>query len=1742
MADNKMTVQIDGKDNLSAELKKIESGVIRFVGAVSSALAAFSVIAFPVMESARFQKELLEAGKTTDYAKSQLQELKGGLVELSTQINVTAIDLAKIATMGGQLGIGGGGNVGGLIAFTEEVARAVTALDVSAEEAVAAIGKLINIFNVPAGQYRNLISSLNEVSNASNATASELFDVVRRIGNLGGAVDLPQAAALAASMVDLGLTAETAGTTVTKIFADMKSKAAEFSNFIGGDMTAQRWVDLLNGDGLKALDLYLDRLNALPQAEAAAAKVTLTGGGRIFEAVTKLQQQRSRAADLELRAVRETIDLEANRGTLTKEQLATATEQVKRTKAQAREINVVTRLLDRANAAYKSGDSALKEQQTVLAGLSAQWVVFQNNLRKMAMGVGDVALLPLTDMLVAMSKALQNNDPGSQLADGMRDVISVLRTAAEYLGYFTEGITSLSSGVDWGAALRITALIAAMAVFKGMAGILGGLAASSAAAIPGLSSLSGALFGTAVAADKAATSVAASAAATGRVGGLYQRAKDATTAFATSLAEVETVQAAVVRGQAAVAAATATQIAQQQQLTQAQNGMSTRLRTRAALEAFLADAIVRRDAAQAAGEARSAAAINREIIRQQAVLFGLRTMEAGVAASTATIQRMNVELQESQQRLSALAVGTVGLVMGFRAAREAGQGVAAALASALNARTAPVFAPILTGAKAATDAVVRFGASLRSAFASGMVGATGLKAAVDGTRAAIMALTAAVVSGVGQAGVIATFRALAAVMNLRRAIVQTTMTALGLGEAWSVATSRIVQGALIAAAAVRSVGFAVNMLKKVFLGLVNIGFFALIIKDALEFLGLWNTVAKAIGRAFEFVGGDKAKLPQWLQSTEQQDRAIAKTEEQTAAIAAQRAEAGKYNASVAATVTLLRDVRDANKRLTFDSAAPTAAFDEIAAGIESVLASESKLSVIRSELYELDKRRLSQQKELQEAAAKLERRKGTAGERSAQREYDDVTAALNATNAALKDRRELEAIIGRDAPAAAKNIARNVLTSNQAIRILNGQLGEGTSLWERWADAQAKAVEAKRAADINSTKDQQAARAPTADSSGQARAAAQIAEAAALQTQLQDTAEAAALLESELRKQTPGNLAIAATMDAIKKTADPAAIRTLAANMAKAAQDGLSQFQGLAIPKMKAENLLQAGATRTVAAQLRDMYATMAVQANAAAEQAKNATTQAITAMQQAAKEAIDSVARLGAAFEETKRKAAFQKQDLGMDAGLRQRMLDIDIEYDKERKQIEARTWLSEESIRREMFALDEKYRVIRQEEQNIVDLKKARRGAEGELGEYDKLIGKVHEYKKIIEDATKVLANPAATGDEQKRALAAREEAALKAKEAMQQLEKGAIRLAGIDPIGGQLVIPPEKIAQFEKDLSTLGRAVQASMAAGAPLLEGVYKKQAGELSRLAELQNLVVKNADATIVQFSKSVAGGMDTVIRRMTEAYARTTEYQSAIGSLAKEIDKIKMAPGIFSQKDATDLSTRISRSISDAAQAAAATSIPLTVNQAKLQQSLVETFAGMGGTAATKVPVTTEIAEGSFKSMTLALEKNVKPKIQVDAQINSRGYSGVPGMARGGLIGSLKSFANGGTVRGPGTGTSDSILSWLSNGEYVMDALTTSKFGSKFFAALQSAARGGTAVPFAKKLAGAGMPRFATGGLVGSKAFSSKLPAIAAAENATQRDEVAISLTLGGQKLSLFGERQQAAKLVQAFKNMEAGA
>jgi TP901 family phage tail tape measure protein len=358
-----LDVVVKGRDELTPSLDGIQSKLIRFVGAVSSALAAVKIAAFPVDAIRDFEKELAGVQKTTGFTDSQLKKLGDGLIDLSRNINVSATDLAKIAAAAGQQGLGKYG-VEGVRQFTESVSRMASVLDITVEQAGTDVGKIASIFKIPLKEIENAASAFNEVSNNSTASGEQLLDVVKRIGDAAGSLNLQQSIGLSATGIDLGLSPEVVGSSFQKVFAEMYARAGQFSKLLG--VSVDDWIKGLQTNGIGALKQYLAGLRKLtPEAQQQTIKA-LSGGGRIGALVTKLLQD-----------TEDTI-LDTN--------------------------------VANAVKGIETGTSAIKEQETVLKTLDAQIDKAGNSFKALGIIAGEEFAPRLASYFKQLNDALARPD------------------------------------------------------------------------------------------------------------------------------------------------------------------------------------------------------------------------------------------------------------------------------------------------------------------------------------------------------------------------------------------------------------------------------------------------------------------------------------------------------------------------------------------------------------------------------------------------------------------------------------------------------------------------------------------------------------------------------------------------------------------------------------------------------------------------------------------------------------------------------------------------------------------------------------------------------------------------------------------------------------------------------------------------------------------------------------------------------------------------------------------------------------------------------------------------------------------------------------------------------------------------------------------------------------------------------------------------------------------------------------
>lgn len=161
-----------------------------------------------------------------------------------------------------------------------------------------------------------------------------------------------------------------------------------------------------------------------------------------------------------------------------------------------------------------------------------------------------------------------------------------------------------------------------------------------------------------------------------------------------------------------------------------------------------------------------------------------------------------------------------------------------------------------------------------------------------------------------------------------------------------------------------------------------------------------------------------------------------------------------------------------------------------------------------------------------------------------------------------------------------------------------------------------------------------------------------------------------------------------------------------------------------------------------------------------------------------------------------------------------------------------------------------------------------------------------------------------------------------------------------------------------------------------------------------------------------------------------------------------------------------------------------------TKKKSEEQNQYAQTIAGSFTNAFSSIADGTKSVSESFADMANSIISDLTRMILQQSIYNAlSGFFGggtatTTQAATGGFVNNgqlTHRYAQGGMVRGPGTGTSDSIPARLSNGEFVSDAKTVSHFGPDFFLNLKHMARSfSMPSPILNRV-----PAFANGGLVG---------------------------------------------------------
>jgi len=289
------------KLNLTS-IKGLANAFNKYWPVVMGTIGAIAGLVFSVKsvtdEFAKFDDKIADVMKTTGLTREQVLGLNEEFKKINTR--TTQEELLDLAYTAGKLGIATEKEVLGFVRASDMIVVALKKdLGGSAEDAVNALGKLIQVFNLKDewGIEEAMLkvgSSINELGMASAANEQNIVSFTRRaagVGKLAG-IAVPDMLAVGASMDALAISTEVGATAYIMFMGAMAKKTDVFATIAG--MKIEEFTQLLNTDANEAMLRVLESLGRGADGFAGLAEAMGDAGmdgQRAVAVISTLAQQ-----------------------------------------------------------------------------------------------------------------------------------------------------------------------------------------------------------------------------------------------------------------------------------------------------------------------------------------------------------------------------------------------------------------------------------------------------------------------------------------------------------------------------------------------------------------------------------------------------------------------------------------------------------------------------------------------------------------------------------------------------------------------------------------------------------------------------------------------------------------------------------------------------------------------------------------------------------------------------------------------------------------------------------------------------------------------------------------------------------------------------------------------------------------------------------------------------------------------------------------------------------------------------------------------------------------------------------------------------------------------------------------------------------------------------------------------------------------------------------------------------------
>jgi len=261
-----------GTQLLAGQLKKLGAALV--AGAIAKGLTGAANAAIDLESAFAGVKKTLP--ETADF-----EAITQGLRDMSKEIPTSAVGLAKIAEVAGQLGVQGDE----ILSFTRVMADLAETTNLAGEEGATALARFANIIDNQAGpQFERLGSTIVDLGNNLATTEAEILSLSTRIAAAGNLAGLSEADILAFSgaLSSVGVQAEAGGTAFSTFLSQLKSAAISGGESLAGfaavaGKSVGDFQRLFKEDAAGAVTTFIEGLSKIENQSAALDKLGFKG-------------------------------------------------------------------------------------------------------------------------------------------------------------------------------------------------------------------------------------------------------------------------------------------------------------------------------------------------------------------------------------------------------------------------------------------------------------------------------------------------------------------------------------------------------------------------------------------------------------------------------------------------------------------------------------------------------------------------------------------------------------------------------------------------------------------------------------------------------------------------------------------------------------------------------------------------------------------------------------------------------------------------------------------------------------------------------------------------------------------------------------------------------------------------------------------------------------------------------------------------------------------------------------------------------------------------------------------------------------------------------------------------------------------------------------------------------------------------------------------------------------------------